>query len=485
MIAADPNSNRAQWSTLATLGMAVATCAAEISMLFPSLPAIIREFGDPAAVFWTVTIHYLTAASSVALSGRLGDLFGRKRVLLVVLSLSLCGSLISLASTSLPGVVIGRGIQGLSAAAIPLAFGLVRQILPSSRVPFGVGIVASVAPVVGSIGALVGGVLVDQASWRAIFAVSAALAVLTLVLAVWVLPASGSSGVRKQIDVIGGVLVPPGIASLLLAIQFSRGWGWLDLRTLGLCTVGLVVLASWYRYESQHPDPLIDVRLLKVRQVGLANLGMALFGLGALQNNQVFSILLQQPAWTGVGFGATATQTGMLFVPFIVINLVGGPLSGRLAARHGGRLPALIGMALTSVGWTALALHHSDLWFVMAMAYTQCLGIAMLFAALPNLVVESAPADRTSEATGVLSIVRQFAASLGTQVIGYTLAMSTVSAPAGGAAKFPSDAAFTVTMGFIAAVCIVSVFVALLLPKRANVAVQVGRPIKNAARRAG
>jgi MFS family permease len=196
---------------------------------------------------------------------------------------------------------------------------------------------------------------------------------------------------------------------------------------------------------------------------------MALFGLGALQNNQIFSILLQQPAWTGAGFGATATQTGMLFVPFIVVNMIGGPLSGRLAARHGGRVPALIGMCLTAIGWTALALAHSSLSFVMVMAYTQCLGIAMLFAAFPNLVVEDAPSDRTSEATGVLSVVRQIAASIGTQVIGYTLATSTVVDQAGSMAKYSTDAAFALTMAFVAGVCVASVLVASLLPKRRSI----------------
>jgi MFS family permease len=460
--AAHPKS---QWVTLAALGAAVMSCALEISMLFPSLPAIIREFGDPAAVFWTVTIHYLTAASSVALAGRLGDLFGRKRVLVVVLALSVCGSLLSFASSTLLGVVIGRGIQGLSAAAIPLSFGLVRQALPPERVPFGVGIVASVAPVVGGIGALIGGMLVDHASWRLLFAVSAVVAACTIALVFWALP-QGAPGARKHIDILGGVLVPPAIAALLLAIHFARSWGWVDPRTLGLCAAGLAVLAFWYRYESRHADPLIDVRLLSRRQIGVANLGMALFGLGALQNNQIFSILLQQPTWTGAGFGVTATQTGLLFVPFILINLIGGPLSGRLATRYGGRLPAILGMCLTAIGWTALSMQHSELWFVMAMAYTQCLGIAMLFAALPNLVVEDAPGDRTSEATGVLSVVRQIAASIGTQVIGYTLATSTISDSTVSAAKYPTEAAFTLTLAFVAGVCVASVLVASMLPKR-------------------
>jgi MFS family permease len=200
---------------------------------------------------------------------------------------------------------------------------------------------------------------------------------------------------------------------------------------------------------------------------------MALFGLGALQNNQIFSILLQQPMWTGAGFGATATQTGMLFVPFIAVNMIGGPLSGRLAARYGGRTPAMLGMCLTAIGWMALAMHHSELWFVMAMAYTQCLGIAMLFAALPNLVIEDAPSDRTSEATGVLSVVRQIAASIGTQVIGYTLATSTVSDTTGGAAKYATEAAFTLTMVFVAAVCVASLLVVLMLPKRTHALMQV------------
>jgi MFS family permease len=253
---------------------------------------------------------------------------------------------------------------------------------------------------------------------------------------------------------------------LLLSIHFSRHWGWTDARTLALAGAGLALLAFWYRYEARHPNPLIDVKLLSRKQIGLANLGMALFGLGSLQNTQLLSLLLQQPEWTGVGFGVSATTTGMLFVPFIVVNLVGGPLSGRIAARYGGRISALIGMLMTAVGWIALTVEHDNLWFVTAMAYLQMMGIAMLFAALPNLVMEDAPPERTSEATGVLSVVRQFAASIGTQIVGYTLATSTVADQSGGAARFPTDAAFTLTMGFIAAMCVISVVVALMLPRK-------------------
>ena len=158
-------------------------CALEISMLFPSLPALMRDFGDPATVMWTVTIHYLAAASSVALAGRLGDLFGRKRILLAALCIALCGSLLSLESSSLLEIIVGRGLQGLSAAVIPLSFGLVREIMPHERVPFGIGVVATAAPVVGGVGTLIGGVLVDTLSWRWIFGTSAAVTACTILLA--------------------------------------------------------------------------------------------------------------------------------------------------------------------------------------------------------------------------------------------------------------------------------------------------------------
>ena len=268
----------------------------------------------------------------------------------------------------------------------------------------------------------------------------------------------------RKIDVLGGTLIPPAIAAPLLAVHFSRHWTWLDARTLGLLAAGLALLVFWIFYESRQNDPLIDVRLLKRRQIGLANLGMALFGLGALQNVQVLSMLLQQPAWTGAGLGVSATTTGLLFVPFIVINLIGGPLSGRVAARYTSRIAALVGMCLTSVGWIAIALEHSSLVFVMACGYLQTLGVAMLFAALPNLVVEDTPRDRTSEATGVLSVVRQFAASIGTQIVGFTLSTSTVADEAG--VHFPSEKAVMLTLGFIAVISALAIVATMLLPRR-------------------
>jgi len=230
-----------QWLSLVALGACVTACTLEITMLFPALPALIRDFADPAAVFWTVTIQYLVAASSVALCGRLGDLFGRKRVLLVVLSLALCGSLLSLISTALWGIIIGRGIQAISAAAIPLSFGIVRELLPANRVPSGIGLVATVAPVMGGVGGVLGGVLVDYASWRLLFAVSAVSGILAVALVWWAIP-QRTAGARMKIDIVGGLLVPPAIAALLLAIHHSRHWGWMDARTLGLFAAGLALL---------------------------------------------------------------------------------------------------------------------------------------------------------------------------------------------------------------------------------------------------
>lgn len=449
---------------LPALCAAVAACTAEISMVFAALPAMAREFGDASSVFWTVTIHYLMAASTVALSGRLGDLFGRRRTLLIVLGLALVGSLLSYASPSLGGIIAGRALNALGAAAIPLSFGLLREALPAVRVPLGVGIVASVAPIAAGVFMLVGGLLVDHGGWRLLFLTSATFLLLAMLLVAAAAPREAVATSRK-LDIPGALLLPPAIAMLLMSIENAKHSSWFDARTLALAMGSLIVLGIWYRHESRQTEPLIDVGLLRNRQIGLANLAMALFGLGALQSAQLLSVLLQQPPDTGAGLGVSATRMGVLLAPFILLNLVGGPLSGRIAASRGGRTAALAGMVMTLIGWGGIALIHDSLAFVLTMAYAQSAGIALLFAALPNLVMEIAPPERTSEATGVLSVVRQFAASIGAQVVAFLLASQTMQRP-GSVTRYPTDAAFTLTFGYVAVCCFVAVVIAMLLPRR-------------------
>jgi MFS family permease len=457
----------ARWRIiLIVLVIAEITSAFEVGMMYAALATVMREFRDPAGTGWLITAFLLVGSVSAALCSRLGDLYGRKRLVLLMLACATSGSLIAAFASSLPPLIAGRAVQGFSVALLPLCIGLVREHLPAPRVPVAIGWLAAMASFSAGSGIVLGGWVVDEFGWRSIFWFSAGHAAIALICVAVVLPASTRQAATRQLDVLGGVLLAPAVASLLWAITRLKGSGLDDPLTLTLTAVGLVALVLWLHREWHHPNPMIDVRRLGERQLGLTMLLMALFGLGTSQLMLVILLVGQQPAWTGIGLGLSATFASMLKIPASLAGLVGAPWSGHVAARHGARRAALIGALLVCAGWSALTLRHDAVWLLVALSLVITFGGAMLYAAMPNLVVEVAPPERTSEINGMSHVVRTLGTAIGTQFATVLLASSTVSDLARGSASHPSPAAFEATFLFITACAAACIAVAWALPRR-------------------
>jgi MFS family permease len=459
-------SRRATTAVLAALVMAEVVGAVEATMIFAALRTFNAAFGDPVMVGWIVTAFLLSAAASASVCSRLGDMFGRRRLLLIVLALAGVGSLMSAVATSVGGVIAGRAIQGVSGAVLPLCFGLVRENLPEPRVPFGIGVVSAAAFVSAGAAIFLGGVLVDHTSWHAIFYVGAATAAVAWFMVRGKVPRSPRLPSTEPVDVPGALLLVPAITGLLIALSQSRSWGWADARTLGLALASLATLALWLRHELRTRSPLIDVRLLMHRQLALANLGVVLLALGPLQGGLVLSQLLQQPTWTGAGLGLSATVAGLVLAPPMALAMVVGPGCGALAARRGARVPALWACAFLLAGWGGIALHHASIGFVAAMVVLQGIGTAAAYAVAPMLIVEVAPRERTSEVTGVSAVMRYIFNAVGSQVVAVMLGHATVSNAAAGPGTYPAPSAFELTLTVISLLCACVIAVTWALPRR-------------------
>ena len=429
--------NASATRVLTALVLAEVVSAFESTLVLAALSVFLKMFDDPLMVGWIVTVFLLGAAVSASICGRLGDMFGRKRVLLIVLAASFVGSMVSALATGAEGIIAGRAIQGLAGAILPLCFGIVRERLPLARVPFGIGVVSATAYVSGGVGFFLGGLIVDHFSWQLIFYLSAAASAVAFIAVCYCVPERASAPVPQRIDWLGAVLLAPAVAGVLIAISKAKLWGWDDPRTLGLVLGSLALLAVWAWHERRLASPLIDVRLFGNRQIALANLCSMFVALGPLQSGILLSLLLQQQASTGVGLGLSATLAGMIQAPALMLALVGGPWSGAIAARHGARRAVLFGCMMLLVGWAAVMMHHGSVWFVAIMVLLQGMGMAMVYAGVPMLIVEVAPADRTSEATGLSSVVRYIFTAIGAQWLAFMLATATVSDPSQGAGSYP------------------------------------------------
>ncbi|MDB5582981.1 MAG: transporter [Bradyrhizobium sp.] len=433
----------------------------ETTLTFAALPAAMRTFARPE-VSWLVTGYLLVAGASAALCGRLGDLFGRSQVLMGVLGLAALGSTVSALSNDLVWIIVGRSIQGFSGAILPLGYGLVREHFPSNRVPLGTGVITAAASLGATLGFVLGGLIVDTGHWHHVFFWSGVIAVLALALCWSSLPRSASIGSAKSLDILGGVLFAPTTAALLLAISMLQARGPSGV-AFAILAAGILGLGIWVRYELRHPNPLIDVRLLRIPEVALANIAGASVALGAYQILLFFPLLLQQPVWTGIGFGVTATMTGLLKLPSNAAAVLGASSSGVVAGRIGGSAVMLIGFVMCVVGWGGLLFDVTHLWFVIAILCFSTAGATIVLAGMASVVMRAVPADRTSEATGVTIVVRMIFQALGALIVGALMASATIVAGGGKPVTYPAPGAFVATIIYIVLASAIGVLASLLL----------------------
>lgn len=454
------------WLVLTVLVLAELTCAFEASMIYAALSGLHRLYGDPVRVGWLITGFLLVSAGAAAICGRLGDLYGRRTVLLYVLGLAALGSFISLVATDLGWIIAGRAVQGVSAAILPLCFGLARERLPADRVAFAIGVVAGTAMFGAALGYGAGGFLVDNFHWQSIFKVSFALALVSMVAVAWKLSPLTVAAPTQALDLLGGVLFVPGITGLVFAVSRGREWGWTDARMLGLLALSALILGWWVRHELRQKQPLIDVRLLANRQIGLANLCFFLAAFGSFQSQMILLPLLQQPTWTLVGLGISATLAGSLKGGMGLVGMVTSPWAGSLCGRWGGRHVLMLGAGMLALAWVVMVLRHDSVALVLTINFFLVLGMTFVYTAVPSLVVEAAPSDRVSEATGISSVLRAVAGALGSQAIAYALSTSTVSDPTQGPGRFPTEAAYSSAFTLVAASAALCLIAAWLLPRR-------------------
>jgi EmrB/QacA subfamily drug resistance transporter len=446
--------------SLLILSLAALAFALAQTTLLPALTDLAKSLHtDASGVAWTITGYLLSAAVCTPIFGRLGDMFGKRRLLVVALALFGAGSVVSALGTSLEVVVAGRVLQGAGGGIFPLCFGIIRDEFPREKVAGSIGLISATFGIGGGAGLILGGVITDHASYHWIFwlgAITAALAALATELFV------PESPVRTpgRVDVRGALVLGVGLAAPLLAIARANVWGWGDTRTLGLFAAGVVVLSGWVALQRRTDQPLVDIAMLREPPVLMTNLATVLVGFGMFGSFILIPQLAEAPESTGYGFGLTATGAGLLMVPGALVMLVAGPMSGVLGTRYGSRLPLAVGAVVTSFGLLMMAVAHGSEGAMIAWNLVMSAGIGLAFAAMPNLIVEAVPAEETGQATGVNTLVRSVGASLGSQVTAAVLAGSVI------ATGFPTDAGYTDAFLVGAGVALLAAITATLIPSR-------------------
>ena len=306
------------------------------TLVIPALPDIAANVhASPAAASWILSGFLLSASVATPIVGKLGDLYGKGRVLTIVMLMFAAGSVICALGSSIGVVVAGRVIQGVAGGVFPLSFGVIRDTFPRERVAGGLGIMSAIFGIGGGIGLPLSGVVVANLDlswlfWVGLIALPAALAAHRIV------PPSPCVD-RVRIDWLGAFLLSVALASILLAVTQANTWGWTAPLTTGLFPGGLAVLGAWVAVEARVHEPLIDLHVLRQRGVALTNLAALLVGFAMFSSFLSIPQFAQAPESSGYGFGMSVTEAGLLLVPVAGAQLLAGPFAGWLGTRLGFR----------------------------------------------------------------------------------------------------------------------------------------------------
>jgi EmrB/QacA subfamily drug resistance transporter len=437
-------------------------------MIAPALPAIQRELHTTTTgVTWVLTIYLLTASIATPVLGRLGDMFGKERVLVAVLVMFALGSLVAALSHSIGVLVAGRAIQGFGGAVFPLSFGIIRDEFPPERVAAGIGLISATFGIGGGAGLVLAGVIVDHLSYEWIFWIALIVVSLSVVATVLFVPESPVK-VPARIDWAGAGLLAVGLGGLLLGISEGPRWGWASGRVLGVSAAAAVTLATWVRWEARVHDPLVDMKMMRRRGVWTTNLAGLLVGFGMFASFILIPQFVQaDPAVAGYGFGASVTDAGLILLPSTAVMLFAGPFAGFLAGRVGSRAPLLLGTALGAAAFAWLSVAHDARWEFYVGTAAMGAGIGFAFAAMANLIVEAVHQTETGVGTGMNTIMRTIGGSLGGQI-----AATIVSAHVIAGSHTAAESGYTLAFALSAVTMLLAFAATLLVPTRERVPVR-------------
>lgn len=452
---------------LAFAGIVVAVMQTLLVPVIKDLPQLLDT--APTNATWVLTSTLLSGAVATPIMGRLGDLYGKRRLLIISLAIMVVGALISAVTSDLLTMIVGRTLQGFAMGAIPLGIGLMRDMLPRERLGSAMALMSSSIGVGGGL-ALPGAALIAQhTDWHALFYAAAALGVIAIALTLIVVPESPMRA-KGSFDLPGAIGLATGLVLLLLPITKGSDWGWSSGTTLGLFGAAVVILLLWGLMELRVKAPLVDLRTTARREVLLTNLASIMVGVSFYVVSLVLPQLLQLPAATGYGLGQSMVVAGLCVAPLGLTMMLTAPVYARLSARFGPKVTLILGMLIIAIGYGGGLGLMSAAWQTVITAVVLGAGIGLAYSSLPALIVSAVPASETGAANGLNTLMRSIGTSVSSAVIGMVLANTADHA---NGLAIPTMHGFRVSFVIATGAVAVGVLLALGLPGRRAASLQL------------
>lgn len=446
-------------ATLAFAGTVAAIMQTLVTPLIAELPQILHTSRANSA--WVITVTLLVAAVCVPVSGRLGDLVGKRRMLLACSVPLVVGSVVCALSSSITPMIIGRGLQGMGMGMVPLGIALLRDVVPAERLSSSIALVSASMGIGGGLGLPISAAVAQYANWRVLFWGSAVLAVVIGTL-IWFLIPDVPAGARGQrFDVPGALGLGVGLVCLLLGVSKGADWGWGSATTLGLLVSAVVVLLAWGAWELRTQDPLIDLRTTGRPRVLLTNVASIFVGFGMYASMLIIPQLLQFPDATGYGLGQSMLASGLWMAPGGIMMMIVSPFGGKLTDARGPKFTLICGVLVIALGYgLSLALMGSA-WGLMLVGMVINSGVGLAYGSMPALIMSSVPLSETAAANGFNTLMRSLGTSVGSAVVGVILAQMTTTTAG---FTFTSESGFRTGLIVGGCVALVAAAIAAVIP---------------------
>lgn len=424
------------------------------------LPSLLGT--DAGSASWAVTATLLAAAITMPVTGRLADMFGKKRVLVASAAILAVGSLVAALSSSLAPFLVGRALQGVAMGYIPVAISLVREIAPPERKAGAVAAVSATMGVGGAIGLPLAAWIASDFSWHGLFWLSTVLALVILVATALVVP-SVPAAHHGRLDVVGIVGLAVGLCSTLIGVSKGSDWGWTSEATLLSLIGGVAVLVLWGFHELRHDEPLVDLRTTARTPVLLTNVAALLIGFGMMAQSIVVPQLLEMPEATGYGLGQSILAAGLWMAPGGLMMMVFAPVSSTLINRIGARITLAIGAAVVGSGYLVAVGLMDAPWQLMVATLIVCAGVGIGYAAMPTLILDNVPSHESGSSVGVNALMRSVGTTIAGAVMAAVLTSHTMDL---GGETIPDRSAFELCFLIGAGAAIAGALVTLLIPRQ-------------------
>jgi MFS family permease len=432
------------------------------TLIVPVLPEIQADLSSTTSgTQWLLTSTLLVAAIAVPVFGRLGDLFGKRLMLMVSVGAMLAGSLIcALAGDSLVVMIVGRAITGASAAAIPLGISLIGTILPPHRTGTGIALVSATLGVGGALGLPLAALVAQSADYHVLFWICAVGAGVALVGIRWAVdnPPRAAAG---RIDFLGAALLSATLVCLLLPLSQASTWGWGDPRTVGLLVASAVALVVFVLVERRTASPLVDVVSNARPALLLTNIASVCVGFALFAMLIGTATYVQAPEATGYGFGSSVLAGGLAMAPSGIMMLLLAPVSARMSARYGPKVTLAIGATIIALGFVARITVIDHFWQIVVGTTIVGAGTGIAYAAMPSMILLGARKAELAAANGLNALARTVGSSLASAIGGTILAAQTISLAG---FDLPSLGAYRTLFAICAGAALLGAVIALTVP---------------------